>query len=174
MKVEKIKFNDHKIFNDLEIDFKNKDGEIQDIIVIIGENGSGKTTLLKCIYDSFNIQEKDYEQITDTNIELTPALYTTSIKLEENEVGMLDPDIVFETGELSSEPKVVYMPAEINFEKVNKVDNTFNFTPYFQNIVDQNITQNIPSLIATKINKEIFKNRNKTIGEVIDSKYGTL
>lgn len=169
MKVEKIKFNDHEVFNDLEIDFKNKDGKIQDTIVIIGENGSGKTTLLKCIYDSFNIQEKDYEQITDTNIELTPALYTTSIKLEENEVGMLDPDIVFETGELSSEPKVVYMPAEINFEKVNKVDNTFNFTPYFQNIVDQNITQNIPSLIATKINKEIFKNRNKTIGEVIDS-----
>ena len=31
------------------------------------------------------------------------------------------------------------------------------------------MTQGIPSLIATKINKEIFRNRNKTIGEVIDS-----
>ena len=30
-------------------------------------------------------------------------------------------------------------------------------------------TQSIPLLIATKINKEIFRNRNKTIGEVIDS-----
>lgn len=168
MKVEKIKFNGHKIFSDLEIDFKNKDRKIKDTIVIIGENGSGKTTLLKCIYDSFDIQERDYKQITDTTIELTPALYTTSVKLEENEVGMLYHDIVFETGKLPNEPKVVYMPAEINFEKVNKVDNTFNFSTYFQNIVDQNMTQNIPSLIATKINKEIFKNRNKTIGEVID------
>ena len=60
------------------------------------------------------------------------------------------------------------MPTEINFEKINKVDNTLNFTPDFQNIVDQNMTQNIPSFIATKINKEIFRNRNKTIGEVID------
>ncbi|MDU7240416.1 ATP-binding protein [Clostridium sp.] len=169
MKVEKIKFNNNEIFNDLEIDFKNKDGEIQNTIVIIGENGSGKTTLLKCIYDSFDIDERGYEQITDINIELTPALYTTTVRLENNEVGMLDPDIVFETGDTPNEPKVVYMPAEINFEKVNKVDNTFNFITYFQNIVDQNITQNIPSLIATKINKEIFKNRNKTIGEVIDN-----
>ena len=30
------------------------------------------------------------------------------------------------------------------------------------------MTQNIPSFIATKINKEIFKNRNKIIEEVID------
>ena len=169
MKVEKIKFNDHEVFNDLEIDFKNKDKETQDTIIIIGENGSGKTTLLKCIYDSFDIDEKGYKQITDTNIELTPALYTTSVKLEDNEVGMLSPDIVFETGDTPNEPKVVYMPAEINFEKVNKVDNTFNFRPCFQNIVDQNMTENIPSLIATKINKEIFKNRNKTIGEIIDN-----
>ena len=61
------------------------------------------------------------------------------------------------------------MPTEINFEKVNKVDNTFNVKTYFQNIVNQNMTENIPSMIATKMNKEIFKNRSKTIGEVIDN-----
>lgn len=66
-------------------------------------------------------------------------------------------------------PKIVYMPTEFNFEKVNKVDNILNFTPDFQNVIDQNMTQNIPSLIATKINREIFRNRNKTIGAVIDN-----
>jgi len=65
-------------------------------------------------------------------------------------------------------PKVVYMPAEISFDKLKKVDNTFKVNHSFLNIVDQNITENIPSFIATKINKEIFKNRNKIIGEVID------
>ena len=37
MKVENIKFNDHKVFNNLEIDFKDKDGQILDTIVLIGE-----------------------------------------------------------------------------------------------------------------------------------------
>ena len=169
LKVEKIKFNNHEIFNDLEIDFKNKDGQILDTIVLIGENGSGKTSLLKCIYDSFDIDERGYEEDWKNIVRLTPALYTTTVKLEDNEVGMLHPDIVFETGDKPDEPKVVYMPTEINFNKINKVDNTFKFKSSFQNIIGQNITRNIPSMIATKMNKEIFKNRSKTIGEVIDN-----
>lgn len=168
MKIEKIKFNNHEIFNDLEINFKDEDGDILSTIVIIGENGSGKTTLLKSIYEAFDIDECGYEEIGDNTVELTPALYTTTVKLGEEEYGMLHPDVVWDIGKNSDEPKIVYMPTEINFEKINKVDNTFNFTPQFQNIIDQNMTQNIPSLIATKINKEIFRNRNKTIGEVID------
>lgn len=63
MKIEKIKFNNHKIFDNLEIDFKNKEGNVLNTIVIIGENGSGKTTLLKCIYDSFSIDKLNYDYI---------------------------------------------------------------------------------------------------------------
>ncbi|WP_297421893.1 ATP-binding protein [Clostridium sp.] len=169
MKIEKIKFNNHEIFDNLEIDFKDNNGNILDTIIVIGENGSGKTTLLKCIYDSFDIDERGYEEVGDNKVELTPALYTATVKLEDNEIGMLHPDARITLIDYDlNDPKVVYMPTEINFEKINKVDNTLNFTPYFQNIVDQKMTQNIPSFIATKINKEIFKNRNKTIGEVID------
>ena len=167
MKIEKIKFNNHKIFDNLEIDFKNKEGNVLNTIVIIGENGSGKTTLLKCIYDSFSIDKLNYYYISENKIELKSTLYTTIVDISE--LPML-PDSYFQKKNLHfNEPKIVYMPTEINFEKINKVDNTFKFTPSFQNIVDQNMTQGIPSLIATKINKEIFRNRNKTIGEVIDS-----
>ena len=167
MKIEKIKFNNHKIFDNLEIDFKNKEGNVLNTIVIIGENGSGKTTLLKCIYDSFSIDKLNYDYISENKIELKSTLYTTIVDISE--LPML-PDSYFQKKNLHfNEPKIVYMPTEINFEKINKVDNTFKFTPSFQNIVDQNMTQGIPSLIATKINKEIFRNRNKTIGEVIDS-----
>ncbi len=169
MKLEKIKYKGHKLFDNLEIDFKDTNKDILSTIVIIGENGSGKTTLLKSIYDAFDIDERGYEEIGDGKVELTPDLYTVTVKLEDNECGILHPD----TGCLGidydeSQAKVVYMPTEINFEKINKVDNTLNFIPGFQNIIDQNMTQNIPSFIATKINKEIFKNRDKTIGEVID------
>ena len=169
LKVEKIKFNNHEIFNDLEIDFKDKDGQILDTIVLIGENGSGKTSLLKCIYDSFDIDERSYKEVLENKVELTPALYITTVKLNDNEIGLLHPDIVFEVGDKPNEPKVVFMPTEINFEKVNKVDNTFKVKTYLQNIVDQNMTENIPSMITTKMNKEIFRNRSKTIGEVIDN-----
>lgn len=168
MKLEKIKFNNHEVFNDLEIEFKDNNGKILDTIVVIGENGSGKTTLLKCIYDSFEIDESGYKEVEDDKVELTPDLYTSTVKLEKSEIGMLSPEFHYGLEYDATYPKVVYMPTEINFEKINKVDNTLNFTPHFQNIVDQNMTQNIPSFIATKINKEIFKNRNKTIGEVID------
>jgi predicted ATP-binding protein involved in virulence len=169
MKIEKIKYNDHKIFNNLEIDFKNSNEGILSTIVIIGENGSGKTTLLKSIYDAFEIDERGYEDVGNKKVELTPALYTVTVKLEDNECGMLDPKIYWDIDNDENHPKVVYMPTEINFEKINKVDNTLNFTPNFQNVIDQNMTENIPSLIATKINKEIFRNRNKTIGAVIDN-----
>lgn len=168
VKVEKIKYNGHKLFNNLEIDFKDSNNDILNTIVIIGENGAGKTTLLKSIYDAFDIAERGYQELEDNKVELTPALYAVTIKLEDNEIGMLSPEVAFQLGNNPNEPKVVYMPTEINFEKVNKVDNTLNFVPNFQNVIDQNMTQNIPSFIATKINKEIFKNRNKTIGEVID------
>lgn len=65
MKLEKIKFNNHEIFNNLEIDFKDSNGKILDTIVIIGENGSGKTTLLKSIYDSFEIDQRGYEEYNE-------------------------------------------------------------------------------------------------------------
>lgn len=170
MKIEKIKFNNHKIFDNLEIDFKNKEGNVLNTIVIIGENGSGKTTLLKCIYDSFSIDKLNYDYISENKIELKSTLYTTIVDISYISEVLMLPDSYFQKKNLHfNEPKIVYMPTEINFEKINKVDNTFKFTPSFQNIVDQNMTQSIPSLIATKINKEIFRNRNKTIGEVIDS-----
>lgn len=169
LKVEKIKFNNHEIFNDLEIDFKDKDGQILDTIVLIGENGSGKTTLLKCIYDSFDIDKRGYEEDWEDIVKLTPALYTTTVKLNDNEIGGLHPSVAWELAHEPNNPKVVFMPTEINFEKINKVDNTFDVKTYFQNIIDQNMTENIPSMIAAKMNKEIFRNRNKTIGEVIDN-----
>lgn len=175
MKVEKIKFNNHEMFGNLDMDFKDNDNKILNTIVIIGENGSGKTTLLKSIYDSFDIGKRvDHIEISEGRYKLSDVKNELIIELEANYKDTLDSLLFnerygFENKQDNSNlPKIIYMPTEINFEKVNKVDNTFNFKPGFHNIIDQNMTKNIPSLIATKINKEIFRNRNKTIGEVID------
>ena len=167
MKLKKIKFNNHEILNNLEVDFCDSNGIPLNTVVIIGNNGTGKTTLLKCLFDSFEVDERGYNVKSSLDIELHPGRFYTSVQLDGREVGMLDPDIIGECTD-KDDPKVVYMPAEINFDKLKKVDNTFKFSPYFLNIIDQSMTENVPSFIATKINKEIYKNRNKVIGEVID------
>ena len=48
MKIKNIKFNNHKILGNLEVDlFRNANKEILDTVVIIGENGSGKNDFIK-------------------------------------------------------------------------------------------------------------------------------
>lgn len=173
MKLKKIKFNNHEILNNLEVDFCDSDGIPLNTVVVIGNNGTGKTTLLKSLFESFEVDYKGYNPKNSLEVELHPENFYTTVQLDDREVGMLHPDIIGVNSN-KDDPKVIYMPAEINFDNLKKVDNTFKFLPNFLNIVDQSITENIPSLIATKINKEIFKNRNKIIGEVIDKVCGEI
>ena len=64
MKLKKIKFNNHKIFKNLEVDFCDTNEEPLDTIVLIGENGAGKTTLLRDIFDSLEIDNRGYNEIS--------------------------------------------------------------------------------------------------------------
>ncbi|MBX4271075.1 AAA family ATPase [Clostridium estertheticum] len=168
MKLKKIKFNNHKILNDLEVDFCDGNGIPLDTIVIIGENGTGKTTLLKSVMEFMNADERDFERdkYGDAIENINGRL---ELQINNDEGSFLQTFFMYGVANpQQSQFKVIYMPAEINFDKLKKVDNTFKFLPSFLNIVDQSITENVPSFIATNINKEIFRNRNKIIGEVID------
>lgn len=64
MKIRKIKYNNHPILGDLELDFVNPTtNKAFDTIVLIGENGTGKTTILTTISDymnSISIQPFEY------------------------------------------------------------------------------------------------------------------
>ncbi|MBZ9634710.1 AAA family ATPase [Clostridium sp. FP1] len=169
MKLKKIRFDNHEILNNLEVNFCNSNGIPLNTVVIIGSNGTGKTTLLKSLFDSFEVAHKSYNSKNIRDLELHLGKVYTSVQLDEEEGEMLTPNVRNLNFIMDKDdPKVVYMPAEISFDKLKKVDNTFKLYPSFLNIVDQSITENVPSFIATKINKEIFKNRNKIIGEVID------
>lgn len=50
MKLTKVKWLNHPILGNLELDFTNVGGNTCDTIVIAGENGLGKTTILETIY----------------------------------------------------------------------------------------------------------------------------
>lgn len=47
--IKKVKWNNHKILNDLELDLTKDDGSPYKTIIIAGENGAGKTTILETI-----------------------------------------------------------------------------------------------------------------------------
>lgn len=49
-KIKSIKFKDHPILKNLEVDFCNSEGTPVDTIIIAGENGSGKSTLINELY----------------------------------------------------------------------------------------------------------------------------
>lgn len=61
-KIKRIKFHDHKVLNDLDIDFCDTNGNIADTVIIAGENGCGKSTLLDILYKitSGNVVAADY------------------------------------------------------------------------------------------------------------------
>jgi predicted ATPase len=50
VKVTKLHIDEYKVFKDFDIDFTDKEGKAQNLIVLAGINGTGKTTLLEFIY----------------------------------------------------------------------------------------------------------------------------
>lgn len=63
MKIAKIKWKEHPILGDLELDFTNKEGVPYDTIIFAGENGTGKTTVLTSISDFLNGYPIDFDYI---------------------------------------------------------------------------------------------------------------
>ena len=56
MKIRKLKYKNHKILGNLELDFVNPaTNQPYDTVVLIGENGTGKTTILKSMSDYINV-----------------------------------------------------------------------------------------------------------------------
>lgn len=55
MKIAKVKWNDHPVLGDLELDFTNSTTGVSfDTVLIAGENGTGKTTILETISTFLN------------------------------------------------------------------------------------------------------------------------
>lgn len=58
--ISKIKFKNHYLLNDLELDFTNDNGQIYNTIVLAGDNGSGKTTILNLLSEFLNLGSFEY------------------------------------------------------------------------------------------------------------------
>ena len=53
--ISKLKWNNHDVLGNLELDFTKPDGSIYSTIVLAGENGTGKTTILETLSTFLNL-----------------------------------------------------------------------------------------------------------------------
>lgn len=177
MKIQSIHIEDEKVLKNLDISFRNED-KILDTVVIAGSNGSGKTTLLKVIYSFFQnkslfISKKNNLEIFFENENLNflqkldlsfwDILHSwnsyqnnypnnSSYKEMKNNFSIL--------------PKVIYVPTEINFEKLETKTSMFSKEYSFLNIVDSNVIHDIPSYIASRVTYLANTEENMTMKEV--------
>lgn len=63
MKIRKLHVKDFKVFDELELDFTDSDGDTLDVVVLAGVNGSGKTSILNLLQAIFSMEEVEPVQI---------------------------------------------------------------------------------------------------------------
>jgi len=99
MKIRKVRWQNHPVLGDLELDFMKPDGTVYDNIVLIGENGSGKTSVMESIGTFLNIGSFDeFEYLEfETNSHVYRALHRSEqqtvrnfFRLQDMETGTIE------------------------------------------------------------------------------------
>ena len=175
MKIRNLYITEYKGLRDITLNFENNNN-VLDLVVLAGVNGSGKTRVLESIFSCFrNYGNPEYQEKRNY----------LDIFFQENERKCFDEDedpyVFFQILESYSNkssflreklenlkifPKIIYVPTEINFQKMNAASTTLTQEYKFINIVDTNLIKDIPSYIATKIISEILKNKNEKVGDI--------
>ena len=176
MKIKNLHIKEFKGLRDISINFEKNDKPL-DLVVLAGSNGSGKTRVLESILKYF----QDYLDYKQNNIEV-------GIFYEEKEKNCISNVQNFFYGlknfsyhevnnplyeihieiknKLDILPKIIYVPTEINFQKMDVASTTLVQEYKFINIVNTNLIKDIPSYIATKMISAMLKNKNEKVGDV--------
>ena len=182
MKIKNLHIKEFKGLRDISINFEKND-EPLDLVVLAGSNGSGKTRILESIKDYFesyidiqaikiinNLQiffEKEEKECID-KIGSEKYFYSTLkyFSLNDKKENLNDSSYLVIKKNLSILPKIIYVPTEINFQKMNTASTTLVQEYNFINIVNTNLIKDIPSYIATKMISAMLKNKNEKVGDV--------
>ena len=176
MKIKNLHIKEYNGLENLDINFESK-GKVLDLIVLAGINGSGKTRVLESVLDFFykiemfyksqNKIELFYEEIENESIKTAGNIDVFYNELKNGAKGaFLSPKYLEIKKILKKFPKIIYVPTEINFQKVQKAQTNFKKEYSFINIVDSYEIKDIPSYIATRISKVANEEEDLTMGQV--------
>ena len=182
MKIKNLYIKEFKGLRDISINFEKNDEPLP-LIVLAGSNGSGKTRILESIKDYFesyidiqaikiinNLQiffEKEEKECID-KIGSEKYFYSALkyFSLNDKKENLNDSSYLVIKKNLLILPKIIYVPTEINFQKMNTASTTLVQEYNFINIVNTNLIKDIPSYIATKMISAMLKNKNEKVGDV--------
>ena len=181
MKIKNLHIKEFKGLRDISINFEKNDKPL-DLVVLAGSNGSGKTRVLESILQYFQdhiqynyrgnsnkieIYFEEKEKICRNNVGDEMELYEglKSFSYHEIDNPRNEKHIKIKK-ELNILPKIIYVPTEINFQKMNTASTTLVQEYNFINIVNTNLIKDIPSYIATKMISAMLKNKNEKVGDV--------
>ena len=176
MKIRNLYITEYKGLRDITLNFENNNN-VLDLVVLAGVNGSGKTRILESVLRYFqdclnykqsnigagifygekekkcisNVQDFFYGLENFSYYEVNNPLYEKHIEIK-NKLDIL--------------PKIIYVPTEINFQKMDVASTTLVQEYKFINIVNTNLIKDIPSYIATKMISAMLKNKNEKVGDV--------
>jgi energy-coupling factor transporter ATP-binding protein EcfA2 len=169
MKIKKLHFADHPFFGTIETDFTDHDGYPLTTVVLAGINGSGKTMIfnhireliqkgMKTFFDEMpqSERETDFLSADDPRNRLTVLLTDFEKELMKKYKPLLTGD---KDGESVRDlPKFVFLPSEINFERIKITTKPYKYDYTFFNQADENIAKFIPAYFATFIDKKVYEN----------------
>ena len=161
MKIKKFYIEEYKGLKSIFLNFENNN-KVLNLTVLAGINGSGKTRVLESILDYFqkivnHIENENGAEIffeTDEQNCLNQG-YNPYILYQI--LNYYNDENTFERGRKVVEknlkvfPKIIYVPTEINFQKVEIASPMLVQEYSFLNIVDSILIKDVPSYIATKI-----------------------
>ena len=161
MKIKNLHIKEFKGLRDISINFEKNDKPL-DLVVLAGSNGSGKTRVLESILDYFqkivnHIENKNVAGVffeTDEQNCLNQGYNSNMLYLILNNYN--DENIVERGRKVVEEnlkvfPKIIYVPTETNFQKVEIASPMLVREYKFLNIVDTGLIKDVPSYIATRI-----------------------
>jgi len=196
MKIRKIHIKEYNGLKNLNINFKSNDKVLDTIILIgVNGSGKtrilesiyhcfkifkstvvdlelfyekNENEVLESLMDSEGLTEIEKEMQKD--IEYTDCLRNIKYYNEDYKEGKnqnINSKIISQSfKKLKIFPKIIYVPTEINFQKVEIASPMLVQEYSFLNIVDSSLIKDVPSYIATRIMEMANEQENTPMGEI--------
>ena len=176
MKIKNLHIKEFKGLRNISINFEKNDEPLP-LIVLAGSNGSGKTRILESILDYFQkiVNHIENENVAGVFFETDERnclnqgynphmLYKILNYYNDENIVERERKVVEEN--LKVFPKIIYVPTETNFQKVEIASPMLVREYKFLNIVDTGLIKDVPSYIATRIMEMANEQENTPMREI--------